>query len=65
MKLDDMTGDQLEELEKRLASTAKRGLDKYKRWEAEQKLKLVRAELKRRSNPLSALTRGIRKLFEN
>jgi hypothetical protein len=47
-QLKEMSRDDLEELEYRLEYASKQALDKHKRWEATQKLKLVRRELERR-----------------
>jgi hypothetical protein len=48
-QLKEMSRDDLEELEYRLSYASKNAMDKHKRWEATQKLRLVRRELKRRS----------------
>lgn len=64
-QLNDFSADELEELERQYQRTAKTGLDKHKRWEAEQKLKLVRAELKRRANPMKGIKRQLKKWFGN
>lgn len=56
-KLQDMSREELEELEYRLKFAAKNGLDKYKQWEAEQKLTLVRRELKKRRGASGVINR--------
>ena len=45
MKLQDMSNEELSETIKQLERTIANNMDKYKRWEAEQKLKLAKAEL--------------------
>lgn len=64
-KLEDYSADELEELERQYARSAKMALDKHKRWEAEQKHKLIQAELRRRANPVRGITRQLRKWFGN
>lgn len=49
MKLDEMSKDELEQVIDKLQRGSRHGLDKYKRWEAEQKLKLAQSEQRKRS----------------
>ena len=65
MKLHEFKQDELEKLEKDLAFDSRRMIDKHKRWEVEQKLKLVRAEIERRKNPFDNLFREVKRWFGN
>jgi hypothetical protein len=65
MKLEDFSFEELEKLEKNLDFDRCHLMDKHKAWEASQKLKLVRAELQRRRNPLSSIIRQIQRWFDN
>lgn len=56
-QLKEMSRADLEELEYRLKYTSEKSLDKHKRWEATQKLKLVQRELKRRGGAGSFFNR--------
>lgn len=56
-KLEEMSRKELEELEYRLKFASKNALDKYKQWEAEQKLTLVRRELKKRQGASGVINR--------
>jgi hypothetical protein len=48
MKLEEMSKDELSQLVDKLQRESRYGLDKYKRWEAEQKLKLAQTEQRKR-----------------
>ena len=63
MKLEEFSFEELEKLEKNLDFDSKRMMDKHKAWEATQKLKLVRAELERRRNPLGTIVKQIQRWF--
>lgn len=63
MKLHEMTDTQLQEIIEQLDRTSKNNFDKYKRWEAEQKLKLAKAEQRKR-NPIERVKRGFWNLFK-
>lgn len=62
MKLQDMSDAELEQTIGQLERTVKNNLDKYKCWEAEQKLKLAKAEQRKR-NPIERVKRGFMNLF--
>lgn len=64
MKLQDMSAAELNQAIEQLERTVSRNMDKYKRWEAEQKLKLVKAEVRKR-NPIERIKRGFKNLFGN
>ncbi|MGB7338158.1 MAG: hypothetical protein WBC91_04630 [Phototrophicaceae bacterium] len=63
MKLQEMTDAQLNEIILQLERTSKNHMDKYKRWEATQKLKLAQAEQRKR-NPIERVKRGFMGLFK-
>ena len=63
-QLIDFTTNELEELERQYQRNANNMLDKHKRWKAQQKLTLVRAELRRRKNPLAGIKKQIKKLWK-
>lgn len=63
MKLKEMNMEQLKQVEAQLSNTSRNGIDKYKRWEAEQKLKLVKAEIKKRSG-VGGLLYRVQRMFE-
>jgi hypothetical protein len=65
MKLNELSFEELERLEKDLAFDSKRMIDKHKAWEASVKLKLVQAELERRRNPIGSFIKQIQKWFDN
>jgi hypothetical protein len=65
MKLSEFSLIELEKLEKDLEFDSRRMMDKHKAWEASQKLKLVRAELERRRNPLGSILKQIQNWFDN
>ena len=44
MKLEEMSNDELEQAIDKLKRESRHALDKYKRWETQQKLKLAQAE---------------------
>ncbi|MEL6524597.1 MAG: hypothetical protein AAFQ07_02705 [Chloroflexota bacterium] len=58
-----MSDDELITVISQLERKSQNDLDKYKRWEAEQKLKLARAEQRRR-NPINRIWKGITNLFD-
>lgn|GEM_PF-4073024 len=62
MKLQEMSDAELDQAIGQLERTVKNNLDKYKRWEAEQKLKLAKAE-RRKRNPIERVKRGFMSLF--
>jgi len=62
MKLQDMSDRELAEIIAQLERTVQNNFDKYKRWEAEQKLKLAQAEQRKRK-PLERIKRSFRDLF--
>ena len=64
MKLQDISDADLDLLIGQLERTSSNNLDKYKRWEATQKLKLAKAEQRKR-NPIERIKRGFRNLFGN
>lgn len=63
MKLHEMSDDELNTIIAQLERKSQNDIDKYKRWEAEQKLKLARAE-KRRRNPVNYVWKRIKNLFD-
>lgn len=63
MKLQDMSDAELTQVIEQLERTS-RNMDKYKRWEAEQKLKLAKAEQRKRT-PIERIKRGFKNLFGN
>ena len=64
MKLQDMSDEELQQMIEQLERTSANNIDKYKRWEATQKLNLAKAEQRKR-NPLERFKRGFRNLFRN
>lgn len=64
MKLRDMSNTELAQAIEQLERTVTNNLDKYKRWEAEQKLKLAKAEQRKR-NPIERIKRSFMNLFGN
>ena len=64
MKLHEMSDADLDLLIGQLERASSNNMDKYKRWEATQKLKLAKAEQRKR-NPIERLKRGFRNLFAN
>ena len=64
MKLQDMSDAELNQAIEQLERTVSRNMDKYKRWESEQKLKLAKAEQRKR-NPIERIKRGFKNLFGN
>lgn len=64
MKLQDMSDAELSQAIEQLERTVSRNMDKYKRWEAEQKLKLAKTEQRKR-NPMERIKRGFKNLFGN
>lgn len=64
MKLQDMSNEELQQMIEQLERTSANNIDKYKRWEATQKLNLAKAEQRKR-NPLERFKRGFRNLFRN
>lgn len=48
MKLEEMSNDELTQAIDKLQRESRHALDKYKRWEAEQKLKLAQSEQRKR-----------------
>ena len=64
MKLQDMSDTDLDQTIEQLERTVSRKMDKYKHWEAEQKLKLAKAEQRKR-NPIERIKRTFKNLFGN
>lgn len=64
MKLDEMSKDELAQVIDKLQRESRHGLDKYKRWEAEQKLKLAQSEQRKRGG-FNGFVRRIKRLFDN
>lgn len=64
MKLQDMSDAELSQVIEQLERTVSRSMDKYKRWESEQKLKLAKTEQRKR-NPIERIKRGFKNLFGN
>lgn len=64
MKLQDMSDEELKQIIEQLERTSANNFDKYKRWEATQKLHLAKAEQRKR-NPIERLKRGFNNLFGN
>ena len=64
MKLQDMSDAELTQMIEQLERASSRNMDKYKRWESEQKLKLAKAEQRKR-NPIERIKRGFKNLFDN
>jgi len=48
MKLEEMSNNELEQIIDNLQRDSRQSMDKYKRWESEQKLKLAQAEQRKR-----------------
>lgn len=62
MKLQAMSNDELKQVIEQLERSNKTNLDKYQRWESEQKLKLAKAEARKRQG-LGGLWRRFNKWF--
>lgn len=50
MKLQDMNNSELEQIIEQLERKSKHNLDKYQRWEAQQKLQLALSEQRKRKS---------------
>ncbi len=64
MKLHDMSDEELQKMIEQLERTSANNMDKYKRWEATQKLNLAKAEQRKR-NPVERFKQGFKNLFGN
>lgn len=64
MKLQDMSDEKLQQMVKQLERASANNMDKYKRWEATQKLNLAKAEQRKR-NPIERFKQGFKNLFSN
>lgn len=64
MKLQDMSDAELQQMIKQLERTSANSMDKYKCWEATQKLNLAKAEQRKR-NPIERFKQGFKNLFGN
>ena len=62
MKLEEISNEdeELEQIIEKLQRDSRGGLDKYKRWEAEQKLKLAQAEQRKRQG-VNGLMRNVKR----
>ncbi|MDQ7027227.1 MAG: hypothetical protein Q9P01_10055 [Anaerolineae bacterium] len=64
VKLQEMSNAELKQIIEQLERSSKTSLDKYKRWESEQKLKLAQAEARKRQG-LGGLLRRFNNWFGN
>lgn len=64
MKLNELSNDELEQAIDKLQRQSRHALDKYKRWEAQQKLKLAQAEQGKRQG-VKGLMRQFKRWLDN
>jgi hypothetical protein len=64
MKLNEMSNDELKQVIEKLQRESRHALDKYKRWEAQQKLKLAQSEQRKRGG-FNGLVQGIKRWLGN
>jgi hypothetical protein len=66
MKLNEMSNDELKQAIDKLQRESRHALDKYKRWEAQQKLKLAQSEQRKRGRfKFNGLVQGIKQWLGN